>query len=44
MLRAGFSMKDANTLAKKLTDAEIREKKDKFRASIEEKLKKYEII
>ena len=44
LLRTGIRVRDANTLAKKLTDAQIKEEKDKFRKSVEDELKKYGII
>lgn len=44
LLRVGYSMKEANTLAKKLTDKEKELEKERERERIEEKLKGYGII
>ncbi len=44
LLRTGMRMKKANTIAKKLTDAQLQEEKDKFRNSVEDELKKFGII
>ncbi|MBI3034364.1 hypothetical protein HYY72_04340 [Candidatus Woesearchaeota archaeon] len=42
--RAGIRPKQANSMAKKLTDAQKQEEKDKFREEVEDELKKYGII
>ena len=44
LLRAGLPPKKANSMAKKLTDAQNQEEKDKYRKSVEDELKKYRII
>ena len=44
LLKAGLPPKKANSMAKKLTDAQNQEEKDKFRKSVEDELKKYGVI